>query len=110
KYFQPGGQILVSFYSENNITSHVSLSYVTRNAGWAPTYDVRVDKLNSPVQLIYKADVHQNSGISWDNVKLSLSTGNPNEGSQAPVLSPWYLTFMNPQPYFTPNVKRKATA
>lgn len=98
KYFQPGGQLLVTFYCPRAVNAAVNISYVTRNAGWTPTYDIRVDKINEPVQLFYKANIYQNSGISWNDVKLSLSTGNPNEGSQSPVLNPWYLAFYEPQP------------
>src|SRR5690606_4175606 len=60
--------------------------------------DLRVDELGGPVKLYYKAHVYQNSGVAWDKVKLSLSTGNPNEGAEAPVLSPWYLQFYMPRP------------
>lgn len=98
KFFQPGGQLLVTFYCPQAVTSDISISYVTANAGWTPVYDIKVEKLNDPVQLYYKANVYQNSGITWNNVKLSLSTGNPSMGSQAPVLAPWYLSFYTPYP------------
>ncbi|MEZ5017594.1 MAG: DUF4139 domain-containing protein [Flavipsychrobacter sp.] len=98
KGFQPGGQLLVKFYATKATTTNVHISYVVPNAGWTPTYDLRVDKINAPVQLFYKAHVYQNSGVSWNNVKLSLSTGNPNEGAQAPVMHPWRLAFYTPRP------------
>ncbi len=96
KSYQPGGQLLVKFYAPLATTTDVQLTYVVPNAGWAPTYDLRVDKINAPVKLYYKANVYQNSGVKWDNVKLVLSTGNPSEGAQAPVLNPWYLSFNQP--------------
>ncbi|HTN18298.1 MAG TPA: DUF4139 domain-containing protein [Chitinophagaceae bacterium] len=99
KDFQPGGQLLVKFYAAAATTAEVNISYVTPNAGWTPSYDLRVDKINSPVKLVYKANIVQNSGVKWDNVKLSLSTGNPNEGVEAPVMSPWYLSFYQPVAY-----------
>ncbi len=99
KGYQPGGQLLVKFYATRATTSNINISYVVPNAGWTPTYDLRVEKVNNPVELFYKAHVYQNSGVSWDNVTLSLSTGNPSEGAQAPVLNPWYLSFYTPTPY-----------
>jgi uncharacterized protein (TIGR02231 family) len=96
KDFQPGGQLLVKFYSPKATASNINISYVVPNAGWAPTYDLRVENLKDPVQLFYKANVYQNSGVKWDNVKLTLSTGNPSEGAQAPTLMPWYLSFLQP--------------
>lgn len=100
KNFQPGGQLLVTFYCERAVNTEVRISYITTNAGWTPTYDIRVEKINEPVQLFFKANIYQNSGISWNDVKLSLSTGNPNEGSQSPVLNPWYLSFYTPMPQY----------
>lgn len=96
KGYTPGGQLLVKFYSPRATSSDITISYVVPNAGWTPSYDVRVAKVNSPVNLSYKAHVYQNSGVSWDKVKLTLSTGNPNEGAQAPTLNPWYLSFNRP--------------
>ncbi len=102
--YQPGGQLLVKFYAPVATTADVRLSYVVPNAGWRPTYDLRVDKINAPVKLYYKANVYQNSGVKWDNVKLVLSTGNPSEGAQAPVLNPWYLAF-----YVPPQIYRESS-
>ncbi len=98
KGFQPGGQLLVKFYTTRATTTDVNISYVVPNAGWSPSYDLRVDELGGPVKLHYKAHVYQNSGVAWNKVKLSLSTGNPNEGAEAPVLNPWYLAFYMPRP------------
>lgn len=98
KGFQPGGQLLVKLYSTKATASDITVTYVVPNAGWSPSYDLRVDEIGGNVKLAYKAHVHQNSGVSWDKVKLSLSTGNPNEGAEAPVLNPWYLAFYTPRP------------
>lgn len=98
KGFQPGGQLLVKLYSKKATTTDIKVSYVVSNAGWTPTYDIRVDEVGGPVQLAYKAHVYQNSGVAWNKVKLTLSTGNPNEGAQAPTLNPWYLAFYRPRP------------
>lgn len=100
KDFQPGGQLLVKFYTTVATAATVTINYVTPNAIWTPSYDLRVDKINSPVKLVYKANITQNSGVKWDNVKLSLSTGNPNEGAEAPTMNPWYLAFYQPQPRY----------
>lgn len=99
KGYQPGGQLLVKFYSTRSTNSNITISYVVPNAGWIPSYDIRVDKINAPVELYYKAHVFQNSGVSWNKVKLSLSTGNPTEGAQAPTLNPWHLSlYQAPRP------------
>lgn len=96
KGYQPGGQLLVKFFTKQATNTKVTLSYVVPNAGWRPAYDLRVEKVNSPVKLFFKADVFQNSGVPWDKVAVTLSTGNPNEGVDAPELNPYFLTFYTP--------------
>ncbi len=98
KGYQPGGVLLVKFFSKDATNSSISISYNVPHAGWSPTYDVWVDDSKGPVKFFYKANIYQNSGVKWDGVKLSLSTGNPSEGMEAPVLNPWYLAFYQPVP------------
>ena len=99
KDYQPGGQLLVKFYAKEATGSDIVIDYVVPHAGWSPTYDIMADDADSPVKLFYKANIYQNSGVKWNNVRLSLSTGNPKEGVQAPVISPWYVAFYMPQTY-----------
>lgn len=99
KEFQPGGQLLVKFYCTQATNTNVHISYVTPNASWTPSYDIRVEKINTPVKLMFKANIVQNTGVKWDNVPIALSTGNPNEGAETPQMSPWYLSFNAPQAY-----------
>ncbi len=93
KDYQPGGQLLVKFYAKEATGTSITISYVVPHAGWTPAYDIWAEDAHSPVKLAYKANIYQNSGVKWNNVHLSLSTGNPNEGVQAPVMNPWYLAF-----------------
>ena len=99
KNYQPGGQLLVKFYSKESTNSNITISYIVPHAGWSPIYDIWADDMHSPVKFYYKANIYQNSGVKWNNVHLTLSTGNPQEGMQAPVLNPWYLAFYQPQAY-----------
>ncbi len=94
--YTPGGSLLVKFYAPAATNTTINLSYVVPNAGWTPSYDLRADKVGDPVKLFYKASVYQNSGVRWNNVKLTLSTGNPAEGAEAPTLNPGYLSFYAP--------------
>ena len=97
KEYQPGGQLLVKFFSKESTQSNIAITYIVTNAGWSPSYDVWADDVHSPIKFYYKANIFQNSGVKWNNVHLTISTGNPQEGMQAPVLNPWYLSFYNPQ-------------
>ena len=99
KGYQSGGQLLVKFYAKEAVNTNVTVDYIVPHAGWSPTYDIMADDVNSPVKLFYKANIFQNSGVKWSNVHLTLSTGNPNEGAQTPVMNPWYLAFYVPRAY-----------
>ncbi|MDB5060699.1 MAG: hypothetical protein JWP67_542 [Mucilaginibacter sp.] len=85
--------ILVNVVSKNAAQSLFTLSYVVNNANWYPTYDIRAKNVNSPVLISYKANVSQQSGEDWKNVKLTLSTGNPTVSGSKPQFSPYYLNF-----------------
>ncbi|WP_395056925.1 DUF4139 domain-containing protein [Flavobacterium sp.] len=77
----------------------LEISYVTNNASWSPFYDLRADNVTSPINMMYKAQVIQNTGIDWKKVKLTLSSGNPNQNNQAPILSSWFLRYGYEQSY-----------
>jgi uncharacterized protein (TIGR02231 family) len=96
---KPVGQIILQVVCNKAEEIPVSFSYYTNNAGWTPVYDVRVNSKTNKVKLVYKASLTQTSGIDWKKTKLTLSTGTPNFGVAAPVLSPWYLQLYVPELY-----------
>ncbi|MDT0646535.1 DUF4139 domain-containing protein [Zunongwangia sp. F260] len=89
----PSGQIEIRIEADNATRGEFTINYLVANAGWFPNYDIRVEDIDNPLQLQYKADVYQNTGVDWDNVKLKFSNGNPNESGVAPELSTWYLNY-----------------
>ncbi len=74
-------------------TATFQVNYLVANAGWYPKYDVRVKNINEPLQLTYKAEVYQNTGVDWKNVKLRFSNANPNQSGQSPNLEKWELNY-----------------
>jgi len=68
-------------------------SYIVTNASWYPQYDIRAEDVHHPIQLHYRAMIRQNTGVAWKNVKLTVSTGNPNSNSVIPQMNPWYLNY-----------------
>lgn len=103
---KPSGQLIMQVICKNTGEVPVSLSYFTNNAGWTPTYDIRVNSKTNKVKLVYKAAVVQHTGIDWTKTRLTLSTGSPSFGVAAPVLSPWFLQLYVPELYKT--MKEKA--
>lgn len=85
------GEIFVEVSVSNYTTAKFELSYLINGAGWYPTYDIRVDDVNKPVQLAYKANIFQSTGVSWKNIELTLSNADPGKSGQMPQLSPYYI-------------------
>ena len=86
--------------------SKLSFSYVVYDASWVPLYDIRAKSTSEDVVLSYKGKVRQATGNDWNNVKLTLSSGNPAIGGNPPSLYPWQLRL---QEYYGAN-KAKARA
>ncbi len=89
-------EILVTVNAKETSNSQFILTYLVRKSGWYPTYDIRVKDISSPIELQYKANVFQQSGEDWKDVRLFLSTGNPNESGTRPVINPWFLKYYYP--------------
>lgn len=84
-------RILVHVIADQATSATINLNYYITQAGWTPSYDLRAISNEANVKLTYKAQIHQQSGIDWANVKLILSTANPNRSYAIPQLTPWYL-------------------
>lgn len=93
------GKLIVNVMSNEAGNIPLEISYLTNQATWQPSYEMRIDKINAPINMLYKAQVQQNTGIDWKNVKLSLTSGPANQNTFAPVLNPWFLDYYTPVAY-----------
>ncbi len=91
--YEPIHQIIVTVSADAAVTGTVDVSYMVSQAGWVPSYDLRSTTAAAPVQCTYKANVFQTTGEEWNNVKLKLSTSNPNRSNVKPALPPWYINY-----------------
>lgn len=89
----PSGEIVVTLSGSKPVSGKLRFSYVVMNAGWQPSYDIRVDDISDPAVIIYKANIWQNSGVEWKDVKISLSNASPMTAGSLPVLNPWFVDF-----------------
>jgi uncharacterized protein (TIGR02231 family) len=96
---KPSSEIVVTVSAKIAVQATVSVNYMVSTAGWIPSYDLRAIDVNNPISLSYKANVYQSSGENWNDVKLTLSTGNPTQSGSKPILNPWYLSFYTPYNY-----------
>lgn len=88
---QNKGEVVVTVSSNKAQTIDLGLSYFFNNAGWTPFYEVRVADVDKDLQVIYKAEVYQTSGYDWNNISVTLSTGNPTLNGTIPTLDKWVL-------------------
>ena len=93
---------IVTALVDNKETKSVTfnLLYNVSDAGWYPTYDVRIADVVSPLNVMMNAHVFQRSGETWKDVSLRLSTGTPNDNATPSELQPWLLGFYNPSVSF----------
>ena len=85
------GKIVIQVMNEIAGTVAFDINYLSNSASWKPFYDLRANSVAEPINMMYKAEVVQNTGIDWKQIKLTLSSGNPNQNNQAPTLNPWFL-------------------
>ncbi|NOU60184.1 DUF4139 domain-containing protein [Marinifilum caeruleilacunae] len=96
----PTGEILVKVDAKASKAFPMELSYLVNNAGWFPSYDIRSSNVNEPIELIYKANVSQNTQVDWKNVKLTFSSADPNTSGVAPQLITYYLDYYSKPPVY----------
>jgi uncharacterized protein (TIGR02231 family) len=92
-------EISLLLQAEKTDTATIELKYIISDAGWTPVYDLKATDIDQPIKLIYRAQVYNNTGIDWVNVKMKLSTADPNSSATKPSLSPWYLNYNNSYKY-----------
>jgi len=91
---QAGGNMLavVTLRTGQSGKANFQLAYTCGNAGWTPLYDIQATSDKEMVSFLAKASVWQNTGLSWTDVKVSLSTGSPGSQQEIPEFNPWYLS------------------
>ena len=92
-------EVCVTVSCKSNVNAKLYLSYVLESAGWAPFYNIRATDNSSPIKLEYLANVWQNTGYDWKNVKLTLATSNPYLSGSKPNMAVWWIYPYQPVSY-----------
>ncbi|RUT72839.1 DUF4139 domain-containing protein [Ancylomarina longa] len=100
----PTGEILVKVRTKSKAYPKIELSYLVENTGWFPTYDIRAKDISEPVEIIYKANLRQDTKVNWNNVKLKFSSSNPNTSGVAPQLKTYYLGYNTKPPVYNRSI------
>jgi uncharacterized protein (TIGR02231 family) len=89
-------EIFIEIAREGSVS--LDLSGVTAQAGWEPSYDVRLAADGKTAGLTFRALIRQQTGEDWKDVNLSLSTARPAAGGAPPDLAPWRVSLYRPPP------------
>ena len=87
------GEIILKIDAAAAQSVEITCTYLITQAGWTPLYDLRSEGLDKALRLTYKANVRNQSGFDWKDVKLHLSTANPLVNNNRPVLNPVFVDF-----------------
>ncbi len=96
KFNKPTGTIVLQVASKSNSSLNIRCTYTVNNAGWSPLYDLRSAGITENIKLNYRANVYQNTGQDWNKVNLIVSTGNPTQNNERPILNPLYAKIAVP--------------
>lgn len=80
--------------SPDSCRTAVELEYSERSAMWIPAYEVHTSAESSELLVVSRARMLQNTPEDWENVRVSLYTGNPTARQAIPVLNKLSLRFM----------------
>ncbi len=95
------GVIEAKIYAQKDLQASVELNYLVQQVNWTPFYEIKSAGFGKPLKTVCKGTVNQNTGVAWDNVKLTLSTKKPEVLTEVPKVHPWVLYFQNKRNNYT---------
>lgn len=104
----PTGEILATVEAKNPVKATFEIKYIVSNAGWTPSYDIKIKNIEMPAELVYKANIHQSTQEEWKNVRLRLSSSDPNTSSSYREPDPYFLNYNLAPPSYGDRISRVA--
>ncbi|KAJ2913772.1 hypothetical protein MD484_g6639, partial [Candolleomyces efflorescens] len=97
--------VTISMFTSSGDKVEILVVYAVSDAGWTPSYEVRVntETKESPVELLYKAAIWQDSGEDWKDVPITLATSTPTIGLELPKLAAWTVSSTDRNKQLFPN-------
>jgi hypothetical protein len=89
------GTISLKLNAVRRTSATVELDYTVKNAGWIPSYDITAGGPTEEISVEFKAQIYQETGTDWDDVKITVSTGDPMQDNTKPVLDKKTLRFVS---------------
>lgn len=98
-------EVKLNLFFERAGEARLRLSYLVRNAWWAPTYDVRVATDLTGVTVGLLAEVRQKTGEDWENAQILLSTSTPSIGLDPPKVPLRVVEMPRPRSFGAPSAR-----
>ncbi len=89
----PTSIIKVYLEAKTRAKCSLGLRYLVGDASWSPNYNIRAMNIEEDVNLEYKAQICNDTGVNWKNISLRLSTAEPEKGMGLPELNTWTIDF-----------------
>ena len=89
-------RLLITLESPSALATELRVTYFQPQAGWSSSYAAYLDSAVPELRLTHEAQVDQATSEGWRNVELTLSTGNPGGGMQAPRQDSEFLDLSEP--------------
>lgn len=105
----PMGEVHIRVDAKRALSCPVELIYYVENASWIPSYDLRSSGLGKPLELSYKATIHQATREDWNRVHLTISSLDPKISNTPPTQKTYYLNYNTPAPRYTQNKDDQAS-
>ncbi|GIV41672.1 MAG: hypothetical protein KatS3mg034_0982 [Vicingaceae bacterium] len=93
------GEIVLELTAKQTKVYHIELSYITHNLFWKPVYDVSSEGPDKKIDLKFKAEIYNQTGMDYNQLQVSFSSSLPAGNLHVNQLSPWWLDFFEPQYY-----------
>lgn len=87
------GEVLLNIITNASSNLKIKCAYVVKNVRWAPLYDLHYNGPDKPLTLTYKAQIYQNTDLDWNNIRLAVATGNPQQNNSRPIMSVRYVDY-----------------
>ena len=85
------GEVTLRLFAAAAGDAKLSLNYLIPEAQWFPSYAVRVDSSTHSMEIVYQANISQDTGENWDGVVVNISTSQPDRSGNVPTVHPLYL-------------------
>jgi len=87
---RPAHELSVEVSAETAGEAQLTFTYFVDNAGWAPSYELHLDRSATPALRVERsAVIHQDTGEHWRDASITLTTMSPSNRTAAQEPYPW---------------------